>query len=64
MSGEATSRQDEHRFWILVAGVEVVVLLAALRSPLIAVALAAGVGVLALLSLLIGTDRKIGRAHV
>ena len=57
MSGEATSRQDEHRFWILVAGVEVVVLLAALRSPLIAVALAAGVGVLALLSLLIGTRR-------
>ena len=57
MSGEATSRQDEHRFWILVAGVEVVVLLAALRSPLIAVALAAGGGVLALLSLLIGTRR-------
>jgi hypothetical protein len=57
VSGEATSRKEDRRFWILVAAVEVVVLLAALRSPLIAVALAAGVGVLALLALLIGTRR-------
>jgi O-antigen ligase len=57
VSGEATSRQEDRRFWILVAAVEVVIFLAALRSPLIGVALAAGVGVLALLSLLIGTRR-------
>ncbi len=57
MSGEATSRQDDRRFWILVAAVEVVVLLAAFRSPLVAAALAGGVGVLALLSLLVGTRR-------
>ena len=57
MSGETTSRQEDRRFWILVAAVEVVVLLAAIRSPLVAVALAAGVGVLALLSLLVGTRR-------
>lgn len=57
MSGVATRRQDERRFWILVAAVEAVVLLAAFRSPPLAAALAAGVGVLALLSLLLGTRR-------
>jgi hypothetical protein len=57
VSREATSRQDDWRFWILVAAVEAMVLLAAFRSPLIAAALAAAVGVIALLALVVGTRR-------
>jgi hypothetical protein len=57
VSREATRRQDDWRFWILVVAVEAMVLLAAFRSPLIAAALAAAVGLLALLALVVGTRR-------
>lgn len=57
MNGEATSRQEDRRFWILVVALEALVLLAAFRSPLLAAALAAAVGVFALLSLVVGTRR-------
>jgi O-antigen ligase len=57
VSGEATRRQEDRRFWIMIAVVEALVLLVAFRSPLLAAALAAAVGVFALMALVVGTRR-------
>ncbi len=57
MIGRLAHRRDDVLVWGFVAAVELVVVLAAFRSPGLAAALAAAVGILALLSLVIGSRR-------
>ncbi len=57
MIARLAHRRDDVLFWGFVAAVELVVVLAAFRSPGLAAALAAAVGILALLSLVIGSRR-------
>lgn len=57
MNDLTTARQDDRRFWLLIALVELMAAAIAFKSPLFAAAFAAAVGMLAVLSLLVGSRR-------
>jgi hypothetical protein len=55
MIGGVSRRHDDLWFWLFVLGGQVLIALVAYKSPVLAIALAGAVGVLALLALVVGT---------